>query len=69
VDLRLRYSAHGVELTVENDGGLDGSSPDGGRGLTGIRERAELLGGRLNADRTDHGFRVRLWVPAGAVDE
>ena len=33
-------------------------------GLTGMRERAELLGGRLSAGRTDDGFRVELWLPA-----
>ena len=35
-----------------------------GYGLTGMRERAELLGGRLNAGPTDDGFRVELWLPA-----
>ena len=36
----------------------------GGYGLTGMRERAELLGGRLNAGPTGDGFRVELWLPA-----
>ena len=36
----------------------------GGYGLTGMRERAELLGGRLSAGPTDDGFRVELWLPA-----
>ena len=35
-----------------------------GYGLTGMRERAELLGGRLEATSTGDGFRVELWVPA-----
>jgi signal transduction histidine kinase len=69
VDLSLRYSRDGAELTVENDGGSGGSSGAGGHGLTGIRERAELLGGRLNADPTEQGFRVRLWVPAGTQED
>ncbi|WP_338202236.1 histidine kinase [Candidatus Nephthysia bennettiae] len=38
---------------------------EGGFGLAGIRERAELLGGHLEAAHTEQGFRVRLWVPAG----
>ena len=29
-----------------------------------MRERAELLGGYLEAGRTDDGFRVELWIPA-----
>ena len=36
----------------------------GGYGLTGMRERAELLGGRLDAAPTTDGFSVRLWLPA-----
>ena len=36
----------------------------GGYGLTGMRERAELLGGRLCAEPTADGFRVELWLPA-----
>jgi signal transduction histidine kinase len=42
----------------------DGRDPGGGYGLTGMRERAELLGGRLTAGPTNCGFRVELWVPA-----
>jgi signal transduction histidine kinase len=36
----------------------------GGYGLTGMRERAELLGGTLTAAPTARGFLVRLRVPA-----
>ena len=41
-----------------------GPSPGGGYGITGMRERAELLGGRLDAGPTPRGFRVELWLPA-----
>ena len=34
-----------------------------GYGLTGMRERAELLGGELLAEPTDEGFRVELRLP------
>ena len=40
------------------------AAPDGGYGLTGMRERAELLGGRLTAEPVADGFRVELWLPA-----
>jgi signal transduction histidine kinase len=69
IDLRLSYEADGTRLVVE-DQGQDGvaagslSSSGGGYGLTGMRERAELIGGRLHAARTSDGFRVELWVPA-----
>jgi signal transduction histidine kinase len=36
----------------------------GGYGLTGMRERAELLGGTLTATKTPSGFLVELWLPA-----
>jgi Signal transduction histidine kinase len=34
-----------------------------GYGLTGMRERAELLGGELTTAMTGGGFRVELQVP------
>ena len=39
--------------------------PCGGHGLTGMRERAALAGGRLDAARVDGGFRVRAAIPYG----
>ena len=47
-------------------GGCRGVVPPGeqGYGLTGMRERAELLGGTLDAAPTNTGFRVLLKVPA-----
>jgi signal transduction histidine kinase len=65
VAMTLRYSDIGAGLTVENEG-KERLSPviGGGFGLSGMRERAELLGGRLEAGPTGHGFRVHLWIPA-----
>jgi signal transduction histidine kinase len=42
----------------------DDASAGGGYGLTGMRERAELLGGRLETRPTSDGFEVELWIPA-----
>lgn len=67
VDLRLAYGPSGTELTVEDHraGGERPAPGDGtGYGLTGMRERAELLGGTLTAGPTPDGFRVALWIPA-----
>ena len=68
VALRLAYEPGGTRLTVEDSGaGVPvpaGASPGGGYGITGMRERAELLGGRLDAGPTPEGFRVELWLPA-----
>ncbi len=42
----------------------DPDGEGGGYGLTGLRERAELAGGSLEAGPTVDGFRVRLELPA-----
>jgi signal transduction histidine kinase len=65
VDVELAYERDGVRLAVEDFGtSANGASNGGGYGLTGMRERAELLGGRLAAAPTESGFRVELWIPA-----
>ncbi len=71
VELRLAYEPGGTRLTVEDFGpgvpvpaAADGIPARPGYGITGMRERAELLGGRLDAGPTAHGFRVELWLPA-----
>jgi signal transduction histidine kinase len=65
--IRLAYEPAGIRLAVEDFGTQDGTPPaagDGtGYGLTGMRERAELLGGTLAAGPTGSGFLVSLWVP------
>jgi signal transduction histidine kinase len=64
VELRLMYEPEGTRLSVEDFGEPPAAADGNGYGLTGMRERAELLGGSLAAGRTDEGFRVELWVPA-----
>jgi len=73
VAVRLDYEPAGTRLVVEDFGAPaaarvaagNGVNPQGGGyGITGMRERAELLGGRLVAGATEGGFRVELWVPA-----
>ena len=68
VDVRLDYEQDGIRLVVQDHGpgapvAVGPGSEGGGYGLTGMRERAELLGGRLSASPTDDGFRVELWLP------
>jgi signal transduction histidine kinase len=67
VELHLAYEPSVTRLTVEDftrDGGPPRAGDGGGYGLTGMRERAELLGGTLTAEATPNGFRVELDVPA-----
>jgi len=67
VELHLSYEPAGTRLTIEDFGGNGHGQPSPekeGYGLTGMRERAELLGGGLTATSTATGFRVELWVPA-----
>jgi signal transduction histidine kinase len=67
VEIRLAYEPSGTRLTIEDfDQCHKRLAPaDGtGYGLTGMRERAELLGGTLAAGSTGSGFLVELWVPA-----
>jgi signal transduction histidine kinase len=65
VALHLSYLGDaGAELVVEDRGHPRAAMASGGYGLTGIRERAELLGGSLEAGPVAGGFRVRLRVPA-----
>jgi signal transduction histidine kinase len=68
VEVHLGYEPHHIRLTVE-DFAMNGEPPRAvgdspGYGLTGMRERAELLGGELTTAMTHGGFRVELRVPA-----
>ncbi|MGI5485918.1 sensor histidine kinase [Microtetraspora malaysiensis] len=62
--VRLGFRDGVCELEVVNPASEVPGTPGGGYGLVGMRERAELLGGTLEAGESDDGFRVRLRVPA-----
>lgn len=70
VEMRLCYEPGDAHLAVEDFADQAelaelAPGPGGaGYGLTGMRERAELLGGQLTAATTDDGFRVELRIPA-----
>ncbi|MGH3152353.1 MAG: sensor histidine kinase [Streptosporangiaceae bacterium] len=77
VSVALSYLDGGLDLLVENDApavpaaGREahaaGEQPVSGgtRGLKGLAERAQLLGGSLQAGpRPDGGFSVHAWLPA-----
>ena len=70
-ELSLRYGTDEIELAVQDERTAQAKPPGpagltfGGYGLTGMRERAELLGGKLTAGPTEAGFGVCLRLPAG----
>jgi signal transduction histidine kinase len=60
----LVFGDAAVQLTVTNPVPARGSPrPRGGHGLIGMRERATLLGGSLDAERANGGFRVHARIP------
>lgn len=66
VEVTLRWRDDGTLLLVQDHGPgtpVAIGTTGGGYGLTGMRERAELLGGRLDAGPTEDGFKVELWLP------
>lgn len=68
--VHLRFQPDGLEVAVEDDG--RGAAADrttsAGNGLRGMRERVDLVGGRLETGpRRSGGFQVRAWLPAEAA--
>jgi signal transduction histidine kinase len=72
-EVSIGYVDDTVTIEVTDDGpGLEAADPvwaeaaQGGRGLTGMRERVALFGGDLRAGpRPDGGFTVRARLPVG----
>ncbi|NUR86221.1 MAG: histidine kinase [Nonomuraea sp.] len=64
-DVHLRYRPGELEVLVRNRSSTaDGDLPGSGWGLVGLRERVELVGGRLEAGpRAEGGFQVLAGIP------
>ncbi|HEX3908638.1 MAG TPA: histidine kinase [Mycobacteriales bacterium] len=66
VDVCLSWYDGRVTLRVADDGdgcGAGAELPGGGNGLRGMRERAELAGGAVEAGAAETGFVVELRLP------
>lgn len=68
--VRVTFGPAGLQTTVSDDGkGFDPAAAgalaaQGHLGLLGLRERAQLAGGRLELDsRPGEGTQVRIWLP------
>ena len=56
-----------IATVTDNGKGVTGGGASDGRGLLGMRERAELLGGELEAGPVAGGFRVRATIPKAST--
>ncbi len=64
VTVTVDYQQNAISVRIVDDGMGPMPGPDAGQGVTGMRERATSLGGRLTAGREDSGgFGVHAWLP------
>ena len=68
IDISLSR-ANGVLLTVADDGrGTDGTTPHSGFGLSGMKERVELMGGSFSVESSrGNGFAIEARIPVGGA--
>ena len=67
-EVDLRYDDDSLVLEIRDDGhGPIAPLAAGGHGLAGMRERAAMLGGKLEAGQFAGGFRVRARLPLAPV--
>lgn len=68
VDIHLGWLAQHVDITVRNGIAPGEHTGGGGHGLIGMRERAQLVGGTLDAAATDGQFFVHAVIPMPPED-
>jgi signal transduction histidine kinase len=65
-DVRIDYEPSWLAIDVTDDGPGPNATDGGGHGLLGMRERVELLGGRMRTGRGPRGgFSVDVRIPLG----
>ena len=65
VAFAARQEAEEIQISIADDGaGFDPTASTAGRGLTGMKERIELLGGQIEIDSSPgNGTRISAQVP------
>jgi signal transduction histidine kinase len=64
--VHLSWEAEQLRVEILDDGPTAADVEGSGRGLVGMRERATLVGGHLEAGpRLGGGYAVRAWLPLG----
>ena len=68
IDVRLRFRPQSLVVSIQDDGkginSISNTTGATGVGIKSMRERAELLGGRIDfASAGDHGTLITLEVP------
>jgi signal transduction histidine kinase len=64
--VRVRYGEKEITVEVGTEGVRASAASGGsGRGLAGLRERVDVLGGEFSAGQQNGGFVVRARIPAG----
>jgi signal transduction histidine kinase len=64
-DVAIEFAPGALEIAVTNPAAPGPSVRDGGHGIVGMRERAQLLGGALEAGARNGSFRVHARLPYG----
>jgi signal transduction histidine kinase len=68
VDVHLAWLPDHVDVDVRNTVGHDAPPAPGGHGVMGMRERAQLVGGSLQAERRGAQFVVHAALPIGVSE-
>jgi signal transduction histidine kinase len=66
-EVEIDFGPSVLEITVTNPTPPGSAAHDGGHGLVGMRERAHLLGGSLEAGVSNGVFRIRARLPYAEV--
>jgi ligand-binding sensor domain-containing protein/signal transduction histidine kinase len=74
VEIELRFDGKQMELSIQDDGrGFSGAAPstqEGHFGITGMKERAQQIGGALTiSSEAGHGTRVRVALATDAREQ